>query len=249
MNVKTKIKSILVSQPESASNNSPYNVLKSKYKLKVDFRPFVQIEGLSANEVRRQRIDIREFQNIIFTSRNAVDYFFDTCTDYHYKVPPTLKYFCQSKAVAYYLHRFSVYRKRKVYVGERSVEDLREHIKKYPDEKFLLPSSDILNNHTIDALDHMGIGWKRLILYKTVASDLSDLKDVYYDILVFYSPAGIDSLFKNFPDFQQNDTLIAVFGSSTKQVAKQKNLRIDINAPTPEAPSMTMAIDRHLSLI
>ncbi|MCY4561726.1 MAG: uroporphyrinogen-III synthase [Flavobacteriaceae bacterium] len=246
MNVKTSIRSVLVSQPRSASENTPYNTLKQKHKLKMDFRPFVHVDGLPPQEVRRQRITIQHFPNIIFTSRNAVDYFFKTCEDAHYKVPPTLKYFCQSKAVGQYLHQFAVYRKRRVCVGERSIEDLAEHFSKYSDEKFLLPSSDSLNPKTIDFLNSIGINWKRIILYRTVASDLSDLKNVYYDILVFYSPAGIFSLFKNFPDFKQNDTVIAVFGSSTVQAALDHNLRVDVKAPTSDCPSMTMAIDKYI---
>ena len=249
MQVKTSIRSVLVSQPESTSENTPYNNLKQKHKLKMDFRPFVHVEGLDPKEVRRQRIEIQKYHNIVFTSRKAIDYFFKTCEDIHYKVPPTLKYFCQSKAVGHYLHQFGVYRKRKVYVGERYIEDLRENFEKYSDERFLLPSSDVLNPKTIEFMDSLNVEWKRIILYKTVASNLSDLKDVYYDILVFYSPSGIHSLFENFPDFKQNDTVIAVYGSSTVQAAQERSLRIDIEAPTKECPSMTMAIDQYIKSV
>jgi len=164
-----------------------------------------------------------------------------------YKVPDTTKYFCQSEAVAYYLQKYVLYRKRKIYVGERKIEDLAQVFQKFNKERFLLPSSDILKPSIPEALDKIGIDWTRAQLYKTVVSDLSDLRDVYYDILVFFSPSGIESLFKNFPDFKQNDTRIAVFGNSTVNAADQAKLRIDIKAPTPETPSMTMAIEKYIA--
>lgn len=242
-----KVKSILVSQPEPSSERSPYTRLKEKHKLQINFRPFIHVEGLSPKEVRQQKIDFSNFQNIILTSRNAVDHFFRICEQNRFKVPDTTKYFCQSEAVAYYLQKYVVYRKRKIYVGEKSIRDLESVFKKFNKENYLLPTSDILKPEIPDFLDHVKCSWKRVQLYKTVVSDLSDLRDVYYDILVFFSPSGIESLFKNFPNFKQNETRIAVYGNSTIMAADEAKLRIDIKAPTPETPSMTMAIEKYIT--
>jgi len=242
-----KVKTILVSQPQPATDKSPYQRLTDKHKLKVDFRPFIHVEGVTAKEVRQQKVDFAQFDNIILTSRNAVDHFFRLTEEMRYKVPDTTKYFCQSEAVAFYLQKYVLYRKRKIYVGERNIDDLAQVFQKFSKEKFLLPSSDILKSSIPEALDKIGVQWTRAQLYKTVVSDLSDLRDVYYDILVFFSPSGIESLFKNFPDFKQNDTRIAVFGNSTVAAADQAKLRIDIKAPSPETPSMTMAIEKYIT--
>ncbi|MGS2762707.1 uroporphyrinogen-III synthase [Sinomicrobium sp. M5D2P9] len=241
-----KVKTILVSQPEPKVENSPYLQLVEKQKVKIDFRPFIHVEGVNAKEVRQQKIDLTKFTAIILTSRNSVDHFFRIAEEMRFKVPDTMKYFCQSEAVAYYLQKYVVYRKRKIYVGKRTFLDLAPMMKKYKDEKFLLPSSDVLKTDVPESLDKLGIDWKRAVLYKTVISDLSDLRDVYYDILVFFSPSGIESLFKNFPDFKQNDTRIAVFGNTTVNAANDAGLRIDIQAPTPETPSMTMALEKYI---
>ncbi|CAN0471435.1 unnamed protein product [Scytosiphon promiscuus] len=166
-----------------------------------------------------------------------------------FKVPDTMKYFCQSEAVAYYLQKYVVYRKRKIYVGKMNFPDLNTLFKKYKDEKFLLPSSDVLKPIVPETLNSLGIDWTRGIFYRTVISDLSDLRDVYYDVLVFFSPSGIESLLKNFPDFKQNETRIAVFGNSTVKAATEAGLRIDIQAPTPETPSMTMALQRYITSV
>ena len=241
-----KVKTILVSQPEPKVENSPYSRLVEKQKIKVDFRPFIHVEGVQAKDVRQQKIDLNDYTAIILTSRNAVDHFFRIAEEMRFKVPDTMKYFCQSEAVAYYLQKYVVYRKRKIYVGKRTFQELAPTIKKYKDEKFLLPSSDVLKPMIPDTLDDLKVNWKRAILYKTVISDLSDLRNVYYDILVFFSPSGIESLLKNFPDFEQNDTRIAVFGNTTQKAANEAGLRIDIEAPTPESPSMTMALERYI---
>lgn len=244
-----KVKTILVSQPEPKVENSPYLRLVEKQKVKVDFRPFIHVEGVSAKDVRQQKIDLNNFTAIILTSRNSVDHFFRVAEEMRFKVPDEMKYFCQSEAVAYYLQKYVVYRKRKIYVGKRTFQDLAPLIKKYKDEKFLLPSSDVLKPLVPETLDELKIDWRRAILYKTVMSDLSDLRDVYYDILVFFSPEGIKSLFKNFPDFQQNNTRIAVFGNTTVKAATEAGLRIDIEAPTPETPSMTMALEKYIAQV
>ncbi|WP_298520159.1 uroporphyrinogen-III synthase [uncultured Kordia sp.] len=241
-----KVKTILVSQPEPKIENSPYSRLIDKQKVKIDFRPFIHVEGVSARDVRHQKIDLTKFTAIILTSRNAVDHFFRVAEEMRFKVPDTMKYFCQSEAVAYYLQKYVVYRKRKIYVGKRTFQELSPLIKKYKDESFLLPSSDALKRAVPETLNSLNITWERGIFYKTVVSDLSDLRDVYYDILVFFSPSGIKSLLANFPDFEQNDTRIAVFGNSTIKATTEAGLRVDIKAPTPETPSMTMALAKYI---
>lgn len=242
-----KVKTILVSQPEPKMENSPYSRLIEKEKVKVDFRPFIHVEGVDAKNVRQQKIDLNNFTAIILTSRNSVDHFFRIADEMRFKVPDTMKYFCQSEAVAYYLQKYVVYRKRKIYVGKMNFVDITPLLKKYKNEKFLLPSSDVLKPIVPELMNSMELNWTRGIFYKTVISDLSDLRDVYYDILVFFSPSGIESLLKNFPDFKQNETRIAVFGNSTVNAATDAGLRIDIKAPTPDTPSMTMALQKYIT--
>ena len=242
-----KVKTILISQPEPVNENSPYTRLREKHNLKIDFRPFIHVEGVDAKDVRRQKIDFADYTSVILTSRNSVDHFFRLAEDMRFKVSDATKYFCQSEAVAFYLQKYVVYRKRKIYVGEKSLTDLESVFKKFKDEKFLLPSSDILKPTTSSFLDSVRIDWTRAQLYKTVVSDLSDLRDVSYDVLVFFSPSGIQSLFHNFPDFEQNNTKIAVYGNTTVKAADEAKLRIDIKAPTEETPSMTMAIEKFIS--
>jgi len=241
-----KLKTILVSQPEPASDKSPYARIQEKYKLKIDFRPFIHVVGVDAKSVRKQKIDFADFDNIILTSRNAVDHFFRLTEEMRFKVPDSTKYFCLSEAVAFYLQKYVVYRKRKIYVGTKSIEDLSSVLTKFGTEKYLLPSSDTLKPTIPETLDKLELNWKRAKLFKTVVSDLSDLRDVYYDVLVFFSPSGIESLFKNFPDFKQEKTKIAVYGQTTIDAAKTALLRIDISAPSTEAPSMTMAIEKYI---
>jgi uroporphyrinogen-III synthase len=241
-----KVKTILVSQPAPKTENSPYLELSEKQKVKIDFRPFIHVEGVSAKEVRVQKIDLNNFTAIILTSRNAVDHFFRIAEEMRFTVSDEMKYFCESEAVAFYLQKYVVYRKRKIYVGGRTFEELSKIIKKHKGEKFLLPSSDKLKAIVPNTLDNLEINWNRGIFYKTVMSDLSDLENVFYDILVFFSPSGIDSLFKNFPDFKQNNTSIAVFGNSTVKAATNAGLKCTIQAPTPETPSMTMALEKFI---
>lgn len=244
-----KVKTILVSQPEPKVENSPYFNLIEKQKVKIDFRPFIHVEGVSGKDVRTQKVDLNDYSAIILTSRNSVDHFFRIAEELRFKVPDTMKYFCQSEAVAYYLQKYVVYRKRKIYVGKRTFQELAPLIKKYKNETFLLPSSDKLKPTVPQALDDLGLNWKQATFYKTVVSDLSDLRDVYYDILVFFSPSGIKSLFENFPDFEQNNTRIAVFGNTTVKAATDQGLRVDIQAPTPETPSMTMALEKYIERV
>ncbi|MBP92957.1 uroporphyrinogen-III synthase [Bizionia echini] len=241
-----KVKTILVSQPEPKIENSPYFDLQEKQKVKIDFRPFIHVEGVDAKEIRQQKVDLSKYTAIILTSRNAVDHFFRVADEMRFKVPDSMKYFCQSEAVAYYLQKYVVYRKRKIYVGKRNFADLSPLIKKYKGESFLLPTTDKLKPEVPETLNALNVEWKEAIFYRTVISDLSDLADVYYDILVFFSPSGIESLFHNFPDFKQNDTRIAVFGNTTIKAVEEHGLRVDISAPTPETPSMTMALEKYI---
>lgn len=241
-----KVKSVLVSQPKPESDKSPYFDLATTCKIKIDFRPFIHIEGVSTKDFRSQRIDITEFNAVIFTSRNAVDYFFKTAEEVRYNVPEALKYFCISEAIAFYLQKYIIYRKRKVFTGKQTFQDLMPLLKKNKDSKFLLPCSDIISPNIKESLEKDNIDYQCVVLYRTVCSDLSDLTDVNYDVLAFFSPSGIKSLFQNFPNFKQNDTRIAVFGSTTSQAAEEAGLRIDICAPQPEAPSMTKALELYI---
>ena len=241
-----KVKSILVSQPSPTIENSPYYQLKTKRKVKIDFIPFIHVEEVSAREVRHQKIDLSKFSAIILTSRNAVDHFFRVAEEMRFPIPNALKYFCLSEAVAFYLQKYVVYRKRKIYVGGRTFDDLSLQIAKYNEESFLIPCSDALSPAIPKKLNELGVKWVQGTFYKTVISDLSSLKNVYYDILVFFSPSGIESLFSNFPDFKQNETRIAAYGSSTLQAAKDAGLRIDISAPAPKVSSMSRALDIYI---
>jgi uroporphyrinogen-III synthase len=241
-----KVKTILVSQPEPKIENSPYFELQEKQKVKIDFRPFIHVEGVEAKEIRQQKVDLNNYTAIILTSRNAVDHFFRVAEEMRFKVPDSMKYFCQSEAVAFYLQKYVVYRKRKIYVGKRSFSELSPLIKKYKDEKFLLPNTDKVKPEVSETMNSLGVNWKLATFFKTVISDLTDLANVYYDVLVFFSPSGIESLFHNFPDFQQNDTRIAVFGDTTIKAVEEKGLRVDIAAPTKQTPSMTMALEKYI---
>ena len=241
-----KVKTILISQPKPVLDNSPYAQLKAKRKVKIDFIPFIHVDGVGAREVRHQKIDLSKFSAIILTSRNAVDHFFRVAEEMRFPIPNALKYFCLSEAVAFYLQKYVVYRKRKIYVGGRTFEDLSIQIAKYKEENYLIPSSDVLSPAIPKKLDELGVKWVKGTFYKTLISDLSKFKNVYYDVLVFFSPSGIESLMTNFPDFKQNDTRIAVYGKTTVKAAENAGLRIDISAPSPKVPSMSKALDIYI---
>lgn len=242
-----KVKTILVSQPAPSAENSPYFELMEKLKVSIDFRSFIHIEGVPPREVRHQKIDLNDYTAVILTSRNAVDHYFRIAEEMRFEVPIEMKYFCLSEAIAFYLQRYIVYRKRKIYVGTRSIKDLTKIIKKHKNESFLLPTADKLKKIIPETLDSLKIKWNRAILYKTVVSDLSDLEDVFYDILVFFSPSGIESLYKNFPDFEQSNTRIAVYGNTTRIAAEKAGLGCTIIVPTPEVPSMTLALTNYIT--
>jgi len=241
-----KVKSILVTQEEPTDLNSPYLKLSERYNVKIDFRPFIQVEAVHIKEFRKQKIDILEHTAVIFTSRHAVDHFFQLCVELKIEMPADMKYFCISDQTSNYLQKYIVIRKRKIFSGLKDTKDLLEIIKKHKNEKFLYPCSDIRRNDIPDFLTENGFHFTEAIMYQTVAANLSDLKNVYYDILAFYSPSGINSLLINFPDFVQNDTRIAAFGPTTAKAVKDANFILDIEAPLPNAPSMTGALELYI---
>lgn len=244
-----KVKTILVSQPEPKSGSSPYHELGKSQKVNVDFRSFIHLEPAAASEVRQQKVSFKDHTAVILTSRHAADHYFRICQEMRFEVPTSMKYFCMSEAIAFYLQKYITYRKRKIYYGKQRFVDLIGSIKKHKSENFLLPSSDILKPVIPQLLEDNGINYTRVVLYKTVCSDLSDLENVFYDILVFFSPSGIKSLFQNFPNFEQNNTRIAAFGKTTYKAVTDAGLRVDIEAPTAKAPSMTMAIEQYIKKV
>ena len=241
-----KVKSILVTLPKPDSDKSPYFDLAKKYNLKIDFRSFIHVEGVSAKDFRKEKVNLSDFTAVIFTSKNAVDHFFRICEEMRHDVPADMKYFCISETIALYLQKYIQYRKRKIFFGKQTATDLADVLKKHATEKFLYPCSDVAAEETQKFLHDNGYDFKPAVLFHTVCSDLSDLAEVFYDVIAFFSPSSIHSLFINFPDFQQNDTRIAAFGVSTHKAAVEHNLILDIPAPTPQAPSMTMAIEQYI---
>ncbi len=243
---KKAVKSILVSQPKPSNENSPYFKLAEKFNIKVDFRPFIQVEGVNYKEFRKEKINILDHTAVIFTSRNAVDNFFRICEESKIEVPSSMKYFCISEQTANYLQKYIIIRKRKIFTGTKTAKDLLDVIKKHKGEKFLFPCSNIRKDDIPSFLRDEGYEYSEAVLYKTVASDLSDLKDVNYDMIAFFSPSGVNSLFVNFPDFQQNGTRIAAFGPTTSKAVEDAGLILDVQAPMPDAPSMTGAIEMYI---
>lgn len=243
----SRIKSILVSQPKPESDKNPYHELAEKNNLKIDFRPFIQVEGLSCKEFRQQRIDILAHTAVIFTSRHAIDHFFRIAEEMRVVIPDTMKYFCISETTAFYLQKYIVYRKRKIfYSGTGTLDDLMDIILKHKTETYLVPVSDMHKEEIPHLLEKHKIVYTKAIFYRTVSSDLSDIAEVNYDILVFFSPSGIKSLLHNFPNFQQKDIKIASFGEKTAKAVQEAGLRLDIMAPQPKAPSMTAALEQFI---
>ena len=241
-----KVSSILVSQPKPSNENSPYYNLERRFGIKVDFRPFIHIEPVNVKEFRQQKVDVLGHTAVIFTSRNAVDHFFGLCRDMKIEMPSDMKYFCISDQTANYLQKYIVIRKRKIFTGSKTAQDLIEILKKHKNEKYVFPCSNIRKNDIPNFLTENGYEFSEAIIYKTVASDLSDLAEVNYDLIAFFSPSGINSLLVNFPDFKQNKTRIAAFGSTTGQAVKDAGLVLDIEAPMPNAPSMTGALEVYI---
>lgn len=241
-----KIKRILISQPKPETEKSPYLDIARKHNVQIDFRPFIRVEQLSASEFRRQKVYVQDYSAVIFTSKISVDQFFRMCDELRYTVPETLKYFCITEAIALYTQKYIVYRKRKIFFGNRDFSDLIEIIRKHVNDRFLLPTSDVCKEDIPKMLDDHKIKFTQAVLYKTVPNDMSELGDLDYDMLVFFSPEGIKSLFKNFPTFKQGHIHIGGFGNTTTQAIVDAGLRLDLPAPTPEFPSMVKALENYL---
>ncbi len=243
-----KINKILVSQPRPASEKSPYFEIADKYGVEIVFRPFIKVEGLSAKEFRQQKVSILDHSAVIFTAKTAIDHFFRLCEEMRVNIPDTMKYFCTSDTIANYLQKYIVYRKRKIFSSKTGhLADLLPSMLKHKNEKFLFAVSDVNNGSDSQLLADNNLTYTRAVMYRTVSNDFATDEPFDYDMLVFFSPQGIESLSKNFPDFNQGDIKIATFGATTAKAVKDAGLRLDIEAPSVEAPSMTAALDLYLS--
>ncbi len=244
------IKKILVSQPKPTSEKSPYFSIAERFDVEFVFRPFIKVEGLSAKEFRQQRVDIASYSAIVFTSRHAIDNFFKLAKEMRYAIPETLKYFCVTETIALYIQKYVQYRKRKVFYGESGkIEDLLPSMLKHKNERYLVPLSDVHNDNIKDLLDSKGINHDECVMYRTVSNDFTQEEiDEFdsYDMLVFFSPAGIEALTKNFPNFEQGKLAIASFGPATAKAVRNAGLRLDLEAPTEKYPSMTGALQHYL---
>lgn len=239
-----KIKKVLVSQPKPTSEKSPYFDIAEKYGVKIDFRPFIKIESLSAKEFRQQKVSILDHTAIVFTSRHAIDHFFNLCVELRVTIPETMKYFCTSETIALYIQKYVQYRKRKVFFGATGrFADLVPLMVKHNTEKYFVPMSDVHNDEVKDLLDKNKIQHTEAVMYRTVSNDFKPEEMSDYDMLVFFSPAGIQSLMKNFPGFEQKDIAIGCFGPTTAKAIKEAGLRLDLEAPSAAAPSMPAALD------
>lgn len=232
-----------MSQPKPTSDKSPYFDIAEKYGVEIDFRPFIKVEGLSPKEFRQQKVSILEHTAIVFTSRHAIDYFFQLCNEMRITIPETMKYFCVSETISLYIQKYIQYRKRKMFFGATGkFEDLVPIMVKHKSEKYFVPMSDVHNDDIKNALDVAKLQHTEAVMYRTVSTDFSEV-DFNYDMLVFFSPAGVASLQKNFPDFDQKEIKIGTFGGTTAQAVRDAGLRLDLEAPNPQAPSMTAALD------
>lgn len=241
------IKKLLVSQPRPASEKSPYFDIAAKYGVQIDFRPFIKVEPLSSKEFRQQKISILDHTAVVFTARTAIDHFFHLCEELRVTIPETMKYFCMTEAIAVYLQKYIIYRKRKIFYGQNGkMDDLVTIIAKHPKETYLIPVSDVHKDDLISVLEAKKINFKTAIMYRTVSNDFTPEEKFDYDMLVFFSPSGIASLLKNFPNFQQQDIKIGCFGPTTAKAVKDAGLRLDVEAPSAEAPSMTAALELYL---
>ncbi len=243
-----KIKKILISQPEPQSKNHPYSELATKHKIKIKFNPLIEIIGLNVRDIRLQKINVNNFSAIIFTSRIAIDHFFRICEEMRFTVPNTMKYFCVSEAISFYLQKYTAYRKRKIYVGGKKIQDLQEVIEKHNTEKFLLPSAENTNSKTIEFLDSLQINYTRGVFFKTLPKKTS-IKRFSYDMVVLFSPIDVDSIIQNFPELftKDHEILIACFGSVTQNYAESKNLHVELKAPNEKNLSMLSCLDSFLS--
>ncbi|MGN6477659.1 MAG: uroporphyrinogen-III synthase [Flavipsychrobacter sp.] len=244
-----KVDSILITQPRPETEKSPYFDLAKKFDVKLAFHPFIRVEGLSGKEFRKQRVDILEHTAIVFTSRNAIDHFFRICEELKVKVSQEMKYFCITEAVALYLQKFILYRKRKVFFSaDGSTEGLLEVITKHKaNERFILPIADNGKNDIGQFMIKNNIAFSEVMLYRTVSNDITPVMKDSYDMIVFFSPFSVHTLFEYDANFKQNGTLIGAFGPTTSKAIEDAGLRLDIKAPAPNAPSMVSALERYLT--
>lgn len=239
-----KIKKILVSQPKPQTEKSPYYDIAAKYGVEVVFRPFIKVEGLSFKEFMSQKVEVLNYTAIIFTARTAIDHFFRLSHEMRINIPEDMKYFCISESVALYLQKYIQYRKRKIFFSPTGkFQDLIPAIKKHNSEKYLMAVADVNKDNNVSLLAENNITFTKAAFYKTVSNDFAPDEPFDYDMLVFFSPEGINSLLKNFPNFEQGDTIIATFGTTTAKAVTDAGLRLDLSAPNSAAPSMTGAID------
>ena len=246
----TTIKRILVSQPEPKAEKSPYFDIAEKFGVEIVFRPFIKIDPVNAKDFRTQRINILDYTAVIFTAKTAIDHYFRLSEELRIQIPETMKYFCVTEAIAVYLQKYIIFRKRKIfYPASGKIEDLMIYINKHNKENYLMPVSDVHKEDLIKLLDDKKIKYCKAVMYRTVSNDFSSDEIFDYDILLFFSPAGITSLIKNFPSFEQNGTLIGSFGPTTAKAVRDAGLRLDIEAPNPESPSMTAALEKYLKTV
>lgn len=244
------IKKILVSQPKPASDKNPYTDIAAKHGVDIVFRSMIKVEGLTSKEFRQQKINLTDYTGIIFTSRHAVDHFFRLCEENRVNVPDTMRYFCLSEPIALYLQKYIVYRKRKISFGATGkINDpqLVAALQKNGKEKFLLPVAEVHQSTDLEFLLEKGLDVTEAVMFRTVSNDFAPDEKLDYDMLIFFSPIGIQSLKKNFPDFEQGKIAIATFGARTADAVKEAGLRLDLSAPTPETPSMSGALDKYLT--
>ncbi|MCC7029812.1 MAG: uroporphyrinogen-III synthase [Chitinophagaceae bacterium] len=247
--VTIPIKTVLITQPKPESEKSPYFELEKKYDLKLDFCPFIIVEGLPSKDFRKQRVEIKDHGAIIFNSRNAIDHFFRICEELKIKISPEMKYFCITEAISLYLQKFIIYRKRQIYFGEDgTVNSMLEVIAKHKvKEKYIVPVNDICRNEILECLQKNNLEYSEVVLYKTVCADVKELLQKKHDMIVFFTPGGVKSLFENQPDFNQNGTLIGAFGPITTKAVEDAGLNLQLKAPLPNAPSMVAALDIYLA--
>lgn len=242
-----KVKKILISQPKPATEKSPYFDIAEKYNLEMVFHPFIRVEGLDAKEFRQQRINIPDYTAVVFTAKTAIDHFFTLCEELRVTMPETMKYFCISEAVALYLQKYIVYRKRKIFFSTTGKMDgLAPSLAKHNKEKFIVPVSDVHTEDLTAVLDTKKVDYTKAIMYRTVSNDITEKEILSYDMLVFFTPSGIVSLFKNAPNFEQGEHSIGCFGAATAKAVRDAGLRLDCEAPLPGVPSMTAALDAYL---
>jgi uroporphyrinogen-III synthase len=246
---ETKVKSILITQPPPEPGRNVYEEFAKKYKITIDFRAFIHIEPLTPKEIRKQKVNFADFSAVIFNSKNAVDYFFSLAQEMKVEISPEMKYFSINENVSNYVQKYIVPRKRKMFTSKGNEKDFLTLFKTHKKEKFLFPCSDIRKPSIPDYFTQNEFDFTEVIIYRTVSSDLSDLENVFYDVIVFFSPADIKSLYDNFAGFVQNKTRIAGFGSSTQQAIEEHNLILDIPAPAVNIPSMVAALEDYLSRV